>query len=238
MDGGYRPESLRLPDGGGVPRCRIAAGVSERPGGVRPGHRASNGDKGRLRLHRTGEPVGRHGTGPVRERAGGKGCPGPVRGCLPRGERGLPAGRDVRPRRGEWRPGRHRLGAAGPVCAGVRPDGPLGQRGHRAQRRAGTQRGGDCGGARGRGPQPGGRHAVCRRTRHAAVRHPAGRDGSDLRPGGTREDGGRGAERVVQRRRAKHCGGQRRPHSGQRAGCRRGGDPGPIPSGRRAGKGS
>ena len=61
--------------GRGLPRCRIAARVPRRTGRVRRRRPALLSDQSRVRLHRTGQPVGRHGTRPLRERTGRKSDP-------------------------------------------------------------------------------------------------------------------------------------------------------------------
>ena len=64
------------------------------------------------------------------------------------------------------------------------PNGAVGQRGSSARRGVGAQRRGDCGGAYGRGLQPGRRDAVRRGAGRPAVRDRARSHGRGLRAGG------------------------------------------------------
>ena len=66
LDGGCRAQSLRTPGRGRVRRSRLAARGPRPAGGVRPRSRGQNAVQNRLRLYRTGKPVGRHGPGPLR----------------------------------------------------------------------------------------------------------------------------------------------------------------------------
>ena len=94
----------------------------------------------------------------------------------------LAAGRDVWTARSNRRPERHGLGAAGDLCAGVRPDGAVGRRRNPSERGDGPQLGRVRGGAGGRRVQPGRRHAVRGQARrHALGPGGAGRHGRHLR---------------------------------------------------------
>ena len=231
LDGGHRPQPLRPP---GRPRLHgrrvVASGAGCRGGGCR-WLGAPCRHQGGLRIHGAGEPVGRYGAGPVRERAGGAGGAGSLRGGLPRGERCLAARRDVRPTVRGGRPGRHGLGAARPLCAGVRSDGALGLRRRPPERGDGAQRGGTGRGAGSRGVHPGGWDEVRRGARLPPVRHRSRRHGRGLRPARTGRVGGGKAERVIGRRRRERLGLQRRPPGDQRSGCGGRHPPGPFPIG-------
>ena len=160
--------------------------------------------------------MGRHGRGALRARAGGAGRAGPLRrGCAGSAGR-VSAGRDVRPRRRERGTDRHGVGAAGPVRAGMRVDGAVGERGHLAQRGDRTQHRGTGRGADRGSVQPGGRDAVRLYTGRADVKNGRGRHGRGICSGGTSGSGRGGTERGVIRCRAEHLGRQWNPPGRQR----------------------
>ena len=140
VDGGRRAEPFPPPQGRRFPRRRSLAQAAE--GGRGCGRRrnaAGPDDPGRFRLHRTGKPVGGHGTGAVRAGAGGEGGSGPLRGGVSGTKGHLPAGRDVRSRRCLRGAERHGLGAAGALRARVRAHRAVVERGRAALGGGGTQ---------------------------------------------------------------------------------------------------
>ena len=110
------------------------------------------------------------GTLPVRDRADCQGSHGYLRQGCEGGKGCFPAGRHVRPGRGGGRPGRHGMGAAGPLYAGVRPYRPVGKCWSPAHGGYGPQRRGTGGGPGGGRLQPRGRDAIRRDPGHPFVR--------------------------------------------------------------------
>ncbi len=201
-------------------RRRIAARVPAGRGRRRRPAAADNRDPGGLRLHRPGQPVGGHGTGALRMRAGLQGCPRPLRRGAPVPARGVVTRRDVRLRGGVGRPG---LDTALHLRDRVRPDRAVVE--HRRPPRCGRwpQPGRDRGRAGGRSVQPRGWPAVRGRPRRAyglvaggrrhgrGVRHPGvgcGRGGRVQRRD-RRLTGERG-------RRQRDASGDQRPGRGGR----------------------
>ncbi|MDE2845937.1 MAG: polyketide synthase [Gemmatimonadota bacterium] len=66
VDVGRGQKSFRSPCGHGLPRCRFIAGTAHRTDRIRPDRACPETGEGRVRLHRAGKPVGRHGPGALR----------------------------------------------------------------------------------------------------------------------------------------------------------------------------
>ena len=235
--GRHRPEPLRPPGGGGVPGRGVAArGLAGRRRNGREAGIAQGGDRS-LRLHRTGQPVARHGRGPLRERTGDAGDARPVRRRARARARRLAPRRDVRPPRRRGRPGRSAVEAAGDLRARMRPRGAVVESRHPAGRGARPQPGRNRGGAHRGGVQPGGRPASrggAGRARRRVARR--GRDGGGVRTGLARRGcaersqfglAGRGS---VHRRGQRGAPGHQRPGGGD---CR---DPRASGGGRHPGR--
>ena len=219
--GWHRPEPFRAPRRRGVPRRGL---VARRPDGAR-GRRGREGlgggcahrDEGGLRLHRAGEPVGRHGRGTLRERTGGPRGAGPLRSGARRGSGHLAARRDVWATRCGGRAGRSAVEAAGHLCARVRARGALGKRRDQAGRGPRPQLGRDRGRADGRRVQPGGGASLrCSAGCVAGRASRRGCDGGGLRAALPRGRGRGRAERRLRRAGPERRGRQRRPPGGER----------------------
>ena len=219
VDGGRGAEPFRPPQGRRVSRRRSPAQAAA--GGRGCGRRRSAAgpdDPGRFRLHRTGKPVGGHGTGAVRAGAGGAGGSGPLRGGVSGTKGHLPAGRDVRSSRRRRRSERHGLGAAGALRARVRAHRAVVERGRAALGGGGTQCRRAGGGTGGGSVQPRGRYALLAGTRHCAGGHRTRCDGCRVRAPRTRGVRGGDPELGARGRGTQRFGGQRAPPSGQRSG--------------------
>ena len=96
VDGGRGTEPFRPPGKRRLPRRRVVARPAQCAGRFPYGRGAAGAHQRRFRIHRPGQPVGRHGPGPVSDRAGRTRGAGPLRGGVPRGAGRLVAGRDVR----------------------------------------------------------------------------------------------------------------------------------------------
>ena len=195
LDRQRRPQSLPPPRRRRVRRHRDAARRTRRH--RRRGRRAGplarprKSDRG-VRLHRPGEPVGRHGAEHLRDRTRGEGRPRPLRRVAWRVARCLATGRHVR-RGGRGLVGRPGLDPAIDLRAGVCPDRAVGEPGRATGRGRGSQPGRDRrrpGRRRvhpGRGP--GIRGPARRPDRGAAGERRHGR-GVGPRVGGRRRGGG------------------------------------------------
>ena len=96
VDGRRGPQPLRPSRGRGVPGRGIAATEPHRARASGRGAWPEDGDEGGVRLHRRDRPVGQHGRGALRARAGGARRAQPVRRGARGGSRGLATRRDVR----------------------------------------------------------------------------------------------------------------------------------------------